>query len=384
MTIMAFSHDFSISFLERVLQPMATRFLKKWSGLARPANPSLLFLPPRKGGLGLPTLTGLYKKQQSALKVQLLLSHDHSVRAIAKHQLCLETANNRQKFRPSETAQLVMDAHPGVHRKVLVKRVRNLIAAEEGEELATSLHALPQQGGMARHFEGNAAAVWAKCLEKLPPEPLRFALNAAVDTLPTNCNLHRWGKRPSAMCPLCNGSRQSLQHVLNNCSKSMELRRYSDRHDQVLHILSSFVKRHLPPSFSMTTDLHDQRYLFPQHITPTTLWPDIVWWSEEKRVLWLCELTISYETVMDDTHSRKLAKYDDLVKRVREVGYQAGCIAVEVGSRGLLVEDELSQIQDILRAPGRAITELAASISRAAILGSFRIWCSRNRVTPST
>ena len=87
---------------------------------------------------------------------------------------------------------------------------------------------------------------------------------------------------------------------------------------------------------------------------------------------------------MDDAHSRKLAKYDDLVKRVREVGYQAGCIAVEVGSRGLLVEDELSQIQDSLRAPGRAITELAASISRAAILGSFRIWCSRNRVTPST
>ena len=29
---------------------------------------------------------------------------------------------------------------------------------------------------------------------------------------------------------------------------------------------------------------------------------------------------------MDDAHSRKLAKYDDLVKRVREGGYQAGCI----------------------------------------------------------
>ena len=38
-------------------------------------------------------------------------------------------------------------------------------------------------------------------------------------------------------------------------------------------------------------------------------------------------------------------------------------IAVEVGSRGLLVEDELSQIQDILRAPGRAITELYSSIN---------------------
>ena len=76
----------------------------------------------------------------------------------------------------------MLDAHPGVHRKVLVKRVVNLIAAEEGEELATALHVLPQQGGMVRHFEGNAAAVWAECLEKLPPEPVRFDLNAAVDT----------------------------------------------------------------------------------------------------------------------------------------------------------------------------------------------------------
>ena len=359
---------------------MATRFLKKWSGLALPANPSLLFLPVRKGGLGLPTLTGLYEKQQSALKVQLLLSHDHSVRAIATHQQSLEMASKRQKFRPAETAQQVMDAHPDAGRKVLVKRVRNLIASEEGEELATALHVLPQQGEMVRHFEGNSAAIWARCLEKLPPEPLRFALNAAVDTLPTNYNLHKWGKRTSAMCPLCSESRQSLQHVLNNCSKAMELRRYSERHDQVLHTLSSFVKRRLPPSFSITTDLHDQRYLFPQHITPTTLRPDIVWWSDERHVLWMCELTVSFETVMDDAHSRKLAKYDDLVERVREAGYQAECIAVEVGSRGLLIEDELSQIQDIPGAPGRAVTELAASISRAAILGSFQIWCSRNRV----
>ena len=91
----------------------------------------------------------------------------------------------------------------------------------------------------------------------------------------------------------------------------------------------------------------------------------------------MCELN---ETVMDDAHSRKLAKYDDLVGRVRRAGYQAGCIALEVGSRGLLIGDELSQLQDILGAPGRAITELAASISRAAILGSFQIWCTRNRV----
>ena len=46
----------------------------------------------------------------------------------------------------------------------------------------------------------------------------------------------------------------------------------------------------------------------------------------------------------------------------------------------LLIEDELSQTQAILGAPKRAVRELAASLSRVAILGSFRILCSRNHV----
>ena len=56
-----------VSFLKCVIQSVATRFLKKRSGLARSANSSLLFLSRRRGGLGLPSLTVLYKKQQVSL-----------------------------------------------------------------------------------------------------------------------------------------------------------------------------------------------------------------------------------------------------------------------------------------------------------------------------
>ena len=204
----------------------------------------------------------------------------------------------------------VMDAHPDARCKVLAKRVRNMIAAEDGEELATALHVLPPQGRMVCHFEGNDAAIWTNCLEK--PSPL----NAAVDMLPPNYNLHKLGKRTSAMCPL-----RPLQHVLNSRSKSMKIRCYSERHNHILHILSSVMKCHPPPSFSIMTDLHD-KYLLSQHITPTALRPDIVWWSEERHVLWMCALTVPYESVRGDTHSHKLAKNDDLVERVREAGYQ--------------------------------------------------------------
>ena len=82
---------------------------------------------------------------------------------------------------------------------------------------------------------------------------------------------------------------------------------------------------------------------------------------------------------MENTHQTKTAKYMDLVEEVRLSGYRAECIAFEVGSRGLLIESELIQLRDALSAPGKALTELAVSLSRSVILGSFKIWCSRNR-----
>ena len=41
-------HEFSISWIEREVEAMATRFLKRWAGLAKSANPNLLYVPPIK------------------------------------------------------------------------------------------------------------------------------------------------------------------------------------------------------------------------------------------------------------------------------------------------------------------------------------------------
>ena len=44
--------DVPISWLQNTLQPIAARFLKRWSGLARSADPNRLFLPKSNGGAG--------------------------------------------------------------------------------------------------------------------------------------------------------------------------------------------------------------------------------------------------------------------------------------------------------------------------------------------
>ena len=169
--------------------------------------------------------------------------------------------------------------------------------------------------------------------------------------------------------------------LLNNCSKAMELHQYSMRHDAVLDVIGDFIKSHLPPTFSVTVYSQSEVYSFPHHITPTNLRPDIVWWCDGRRELWLLELTISYEMKVANARSRKRAKYLDLVEAGRAAGYKTSFITLEVGSRGMLGEDDMIQLKEAFDAPAKEFTSLCLHAIRAAILGSFSIWDCRNKAS---
>ena len=215
-----------------------------------------MFLSPQRGGLGLPSAMTIYKKQQICCHIQLQSSSDPAVREVAQHQLKVQRGKERERevFRPPEVAHQVIEQNRYLCRKSMTRRAKALVRAEEDEVMSSHRLSLPQQGRMISKFEGIAAALWSKCVGRFPPEPLSFVLNATVESLPTNTNLFKWGKRPSPSCPLCLGEHQSLLHSLNNCPTAMTLRRYSARHNEVLQVLSSFVSTHLPPSFSMCVD----------------------------------------------------------------------------------------------------------------------------------
>ena len=54
--------------------------LKKWAGVARSSNTSILFLPAKNSGLALPSLVRLYKNMHATMMVQLFRSSDPAVR----------------------------------------------------------------------------------------------------------------------------------------------------------------------------------------------------------------------------------------------------------------------------------------------------------------
>ena len=370
--------EFPISWLERDLQPLATKALKEWAGLARHSNTSILFLPVKRGGLALPSLVRDYKKLQASKMVQLITSHDPGVRKVADLRLLEEKKRLRMKFRPAVLVDSIkLQNHPQ-SRKTLTGAVKTVLSEEEDDGLHHSLCQLPAQGEMARAWEESSPDLWVRAVQQLPPEPLKFVLNASLNTLPTNSNLHMWGKKASHICPLCRVSKQTLSHVLNNCPMAMELRRYSRRHDAVLQVIGDFIKTHLPPQFSISIDSPSEVYNFPQHITPTNLRPDIVWWSDQRRELWLLELTVSYESGVADARARKAAKYHDLVEAGRAAGYGVKLLNLVVGSRGMLGDADFNLLREATDAPRKECTSVCLHITRAAILGSFSIWGSRN------
>jgi len=121
-----------------------------------------LYLPPKRGGLGLPSLTGLHKKQQSIRMTQLFCSTDAGVRHVAKLQLQDERGKRRQKFKPATLVDDLRARDPSKTRKDLVRAAKAFLATEEADERSEQLCSLPVQGDMARRFEGNAAELWVR------------------------------------------------------------------------------------------------------------------------------------------------------------------------------------------------------------------------------
>ena len=120
--------DLPISWIKSCLEATATRYLKRWSGLARSAHPSLL--AETKCRLG-PTIQSLVSTSHAC---QLLTSQDPITQHVAKLRIQKEENQQRQKFKPMLVAREVMVADPGASRKALTGQVKKAVKAVETAE----------------------------------------------------------------------------------------------------------------------------------------------------------------------------------------------------------------------------------------------------------
>ena len=94
-----------------------------------------------------------------------------------------------------------------------MRRAKEAVKSAEVAECLEHFGSLIHQGDLHRLMERYAATLWSETVQKLPPEALKFALNAFQDTLPHNANLAIWRRSEglSSHCKLC-GERQTLAH----------------------------------------------------------------------------------------------------------------------------------------------------------------------------
>ena len=257
-------------------------------------------------------------------------------------------------------------ADPGASSKSLSLRSKKCVQADEVAERLPHDATLKVQGQIFELVDGIAPAIWSKAVQSLPSGLMKFALNAAQDTLSHNVNLAHWHNL-SDTCKLCRG-RQTLLHLLNNCPVAVQCRRYNQWHDLVLTEITTFLTKVLDSDYTIVSDLAGaDTYTFPPILVITDLRPDIVVFSEAKQHATIIELTVSFESNFKKAHNRKQAKYHDVLDDIKENGFDTDLITIEVGSRGFICPDGFDQLKDTLLISGRQMEKLLVKVSVAAI-----------------
>ena len=195
------------------------------------------------------------------------------------------------------------------------------------------------------------------------------------DTLPHNSNLQLWKKKPNPSCPLCGHQRQTLLHISNNCETALHHRRYSQRHDEVLIEIASFITVNLKVAQNVIVDCHHRHTQYQAIFLAQTSDQTLPGGMNTQKEQWKLSLP-SASTLSSNRCREKKKKYFNLCE---DSHHDISLITLEVGSRGVIHLQGFLQMQKQLDCSKKDPRTLLVRISSTAIQESFKIWCTRNR-----
>ena len=150
------------------MDPLVTRHLKSWVGLARPAHPGRLFLPQNAGGLNLSLPSDLYQKLQVGKASLLITSQDGGVNHAVNEGLRKELNQQRAKFHPYTMAQEAFASDPGASRKLVARKAKQAVSNHLNRKHLEHSLSLETQGKLFHLVDSTASAVWSRVVQSLP------------------------------------------------------------------------------------------------------------------------------------------------------------------------------------------------------------------------
>ena len=106
--------------------------------------------------------------------------------------------------------------------------------------------------------------------------------------------------------------------------------------------------------------------------------PDIVIWSEERKIVHLLELTVPWESNLELAEERKEARYEDLLQQCEEQGWTASHSHLGVGARGYVDKKLLQLFRMEMGFSSTEIKQLRERVQEAAEKASLFIWLKRD------
>lgn len=258
--------DIPLSFVETDLQPLQTRYLKKWTRLAKTADPSIFYRSHEHHGLGLTQATEHFMKQQLIRRHQLAHSNDPTVRSI--HNEVVASQKSRKARGTNEwkvgleleklvaevkTSKMVGRASQGAgvgygvrlskaKTKSQLERTLAMSIFHEMEESKRVVEVITNKehfGEWVRTHDVIGLDMRWESLALKSESYLTYVLNSIEDTLPTPSVLKCWrqANEQQSRCPLGCGHAGSLKHILACCPAAHNEKpqnRIKWRHDSIL------------------------------------------------------------------------------------------------------------------------------------------------------
>ena len=268
-------HDLPLSHLTK-LDTMVDQFLKKWAGLPRCATNAILHIDT---ALHIKKISTLYKETHATTHCSTRLKGDTIVNLTLDNRLVRESQYTRKQSITVQSEHIYQRAlgrntvqgeipgltpenvqlgqsfndsvnpiEPGAQiattgikpSSEFISNVKNeaksLVSVEDNGKMFEHIKNLVKQGNFLKlsKMEQNDAT-WKSYIYNLPKGTMKWLLNASIDTLPTRVNLKQWGKINNDKC-FC-GQRQTLNHILNCCTVSLNQGRFTYRHDSILNYI---------------------------------------------------------------------------------------------------------------------------------------------------
>ena len=161
---------------------------------------------------------------------------------------------------------------------------------------------------------------------------------------------------------------------------------FTFRHDSVLQHLLNTITRRKKDGLVVYADLNGWRInggTVPHEMALTEQKPDLVIIDKAAapvKIL-LVELTIPWDSSQNFKAAveRKTARYERLIEDLREAGFDARNMALEIGCRGVINLRNAANLEYICNLVGiKGIQKLKGALGRIALIGSYRIWLGRN------